>query len=38
MNNSTVPVVSTWTANEIEFQISPPVVTTAATTTPGMSP
>ena len=35
MDNSTVPVESTWTANEIEFQISPPVVTTATTTTPG---
>ena len=35
MNNSTVPVESTWTANEIEFQISPAVVTTATTTTPG---
>ena len=35
MNNSTVPVESTWTANEIEFQISPPAVTTATTTTPG---
>jgi hypothetical protein len=34
-NNTTVPVESTWTANEIEFQISKPVVTTATTTTPG---
>ena len=35
MNNTTVPVESTWTGNEIEFRISPPVVTTATTTTPG---
>jgi hypothetical protein len=35
MDKSTVPVDSTWTANKIEFQISPPVVTTATTSTPG---
>ena len=35
MNNTTVPVVSTWTANVIEFRISPAVVTTETTTTPG---
>jgi hypothetical protein len=34
-NNTTVPVESTWTANEIEFQISKSVVTTATTTSPG---
>jgi hypothetical protein len=34
-NNTTVPVESTWTANEIEFQISKPVATSATTTTPG---
>ncbi len=35
MDNSTVPVESTWTANEIEFQISKPVITTDTTSTPG---
>jgi hypothetical protein len=34
-NNTTVPVESTWTANEIQFQISTPIVTTATTGTPG---
>jgi hypothetical protein len=37
MNNTTVSVDTngTWTANEIEFQISKPEVTTATTSTPG---
>ena len=34
MNNSTVPVESTWTANAIEFQISPATVTSVTTSTP----
>jgi hypothetical protein len=37
MNNTTVPVNTngTWTANKVEFQISPPSVTTDTTTTTG---
>ena len=35
MDNTTVPVESTWAANIIEIRISTPVVTTATTTTPG---
>jgi hypothetical protein len=35
MNNTTVPVVSNWTDNVIEFQISPVVTTNTTTTTPG---
>ena len=33
--NVSVDVVSTWTANSIEFMISTPVFTSATTTTPG---
>ena len=38
MNNTTVIAQSTWTANVVEFRISPASVTTDTTTTPAPSP